>query len=185
MDFTPFLIQKSAFLFAPNIVQISAIIYPTLTDMSAVPGAFGKRFNCPCCKNPWNQEENESVGSILCTPCLADDKGYTGIDPANFDAKVSPKENFYLWSNGGWREANPIPLEYSSWNTFIVLRDLNLERLKTLLDELSVSSTAKNEKTAKLADYYNSFMDETTIDAKGLVVLENLFKTCDNAKVRF
>jgi putative endopeptidase len=54
---------------------------------------------------------------------------------------VSPKENFYQYSNGGWRAKNPIPAEYANWNTFIALRDLNLERLKGILEELEAGST--------------------------------------------
>ena len=143
--------------------------------MSTVPGAFGKPYNCPCCKNPWNQRDESSSGAIWCTPCLSDSKGYTGIDPNNFDEKVSPRDNFYLWSNGGWKEKNPIPMEYSSWNTFIVLRDLNLERLKTILDELG-SNTEKSN--AKLSDYYTSFMDETTIESRSVSVLQSVLSTC-------
>lgn len=152
--------------------------------MSIIPGTFGKPFNCPCCKNPWNQSEGgegNPTGAIFCTPCLVDDKGFKGIDPANFDHTVSPKDNFYYWSNGGWMKENPIPLEYSSWNTFIVLRDLNLDRLKTILDELATTS---NEKTAKLADYYASFMDEATIDEKGASVLAELLNDCEQFLVR-
>lgn len=147
--------------------------------MSNVPGAFGKHVKCPCCKNPWNQEDSSggsAAGAILCTPCLSDDKGFKGINPVNFDQSVNLKDNFYYWSNGGWMRENPIPLEYSSWNTFIVLRDLNLDRLKTILDELASVST---EKTAKLADYYSSFMDEENINAKGISVLAGLLNDCN------
>lgn len=152
--------------------------------MSDVPGAFAKSFNCPCCRNPWNQQSDAAIaGSLFCAPCLADDKGFKGIDPANFDSKVSPRGNFYLWSNGGWKEANPIPLEYSSWNTFIVLRDLNLDRLKVILDELGSSENAQNQSTSKLADYYTSFMDESTIEARGVSVLTDSLRLCLAPKV--
>ena len=126
----------------------------------------------------------KSAVQLYCSPCLSDDKGYSGIDPSNFDQKVSPKENFYLWSNGSWKENNPIPLEYSSWNTFIALRDLNLERLMELLNELStvskdtngvnvmstVAAVALNANTIKLADYYNTFMNEELIESKGITL---------------
>lgn len=125
--------------------------------------------------------EEALVGAPFCTPCLSDNKGYTGIDPSNFDPKVSPRDNFFLWSNGGWKEANPIPLEYSSWNTFIVLRDLNLDRLKTILEDLG---TSKTECNAKLADFYQSFMDETTIEKRGVSVLGDVLGLCLSKKVR-
>jgi len=60
------------------------------------------------------------------------------------------------------------------------LRDLNLDRLKTILDELAATS---NEKTAKLADYYASFMDEATIDERGTSVLAELLNDCGNFPV--
>jgi hypothetical protein len=66
--------------------------------MSAIPGAFGKRFKCPCCNNPWNQTDEGSIGTIFCDPCLADDKGYQGIDPKNFDHAESPKVKVLLYS---------------------------------------------------------------------------------------
>lgn len=96
-----------------------------------IPGHFAKT-KCPCCNNPWS-ETNENQ-TLVCAPCLSDSKGYTGIDPANFDNSQSPKENFYQWSNGGWRSKNPIPSDYPSWNTFIQLRDINLQRIKDILE---------------------------------------------------
>ena len=78
------------------------------------------KFNkCACCNNPWNQTGNgngsSSSGSsgssdfaMTCGECTT----VPGIDTNNFDHTVSPKDNFYLWSNGGWKEDNPIPGEY-------------------------------------------------------------------------
>lgn len=50
------------------------------------------------------------------------DIGSIGIDPDNIDAKVSGKDDFYTWSNGGWMNKNEIPKEYPQWNTFMMLR---------------------------------------------------------------
>ena len=85
-----------------------------------IPGNFAKFDKCPCCRNPWNQSSDEQDSSfIACGSCLVDTKGYSGIDPSNFDNTKLPTDNFYLWANGGWKEKNPIPPEYSSWNTFM------------------------------------------------------------------
>jgi predicted metalloendopeptidase len=138
--------------------------------MSHIPGDFGRR-KCPCCNNPWNANDVTIDGSVdsICKPCLSDSKGYTGIDPENFDPNVSPRDNFYLWSNGGWKAKNPIPAEYSSWNTFIALRDQNLERLKAILDELGTrQSSSYADNTSKLGDFYQAFMDEDTIEKLGV-----------------
>lgn len=162
--------------------------------MSATPGAFATAFKCECCKNPWNVDEAEpsetsngegSSRILLCTPCLADNKGYTGIDPANFDMSVKPSENFYLWSNGGWKKNNPIPAEYSSWNTFIALRDLNLERLKIIVDELGSikdgqETVAANANVEKVKLFFQGFMDENSIEAAGAKGLYPIFRVMEN-----
>lgn len=135
---------------------------------------------CPCCENPWNQDDS-GLGSFVCAPCIKDDKGVPGLDPTNFDPTVNPVDNFYLWSNGGWKAKNPIPDEYPSWNTFVVLRDLNLERLKAIVDDLQVSDKQSGEKN-KLADFFNSFMDTTAIEATGITPLWPILQLCKSVK---
>ena len=151
-----------------------------------IPGNFGRRVKCPCCANPWDQTGDDASnvpnGNMVCTPCLVDNKGYSGIDPDNFDLTVPPSENFYLFSNGGWRAKNPIPAEYSNWNTFIALRDLNLERLKVILEELESSTeSSPSADHAKLADFYNSFMDENTVEKSSAKSLAEVLSICSTS----
>ena len=153
-----------------------------------IPGNFGRRVKCPCCANPWDQTGDDAssapAGNLVCAPCLVDNKGFSGIDPDNFDLSVPPSENFYQFSNGGWRAKNPIPGEYSNWNTFIALRDLNLERLKVILEELEASAgsgTEASEEQVKLADFYNSFMDEKSIESSDKVNLSEVIAVCASA----
>ena len=88
-----------------------------------IPGNFGRHQKCQCCNNLWNlNDQNDSQLStdmgrinIACNSCMVDNKGYPGIDPDNFDLSTAPSDNFYLYSNGGWMDKNPIPNEYSSW----------------------------------------------------------------------
>ena len=166
------------------ILRLSLI--PNTPAKMNIPGNFGRRVKCPCCANPWDQTDNDAnnvpSGNIVCAPCLVDNKGYSGIDPDNFDLSVPPSENFYLFSNGGWRAKNPIPAEYSNWNTFIALRDLNLERLKVILEELEASSeVSPSADHSKLADFYNSFMDENTIEASSKRNLTEVLRVCSTA----
>jgi putative endopeptidase len=141
------------------------------------PGNFGRRLKCPCCtNNPWAQAGDENA---IC-PRLTDNKGYSGIDTDNFDLTVSPKENFYQFANGGWRAKNPIPAEYSNWNTFTALMDLNAGRLKDILEELEASNGSQSAEHTKLADFYNSFMDEKKIQESNKD-LNELIELCSKA----
>ena len=72
---------------------------------------------------------------------------------------------------------NPIPGEYPSWNTFMALRDLNLDRLKSILEALSTASSVSEATTnnGKLANFYNSFMNEDEINSIGIAPLLPIF----------
>ncbi len=110
-------------------------------------------------------------------------------EPGNFDITADRKKNFYNFANGGWKSKHEIPKEYSSWNNFVHLRDLNLQRLQDLLKELEQSkakgeedqsSTASSNAT-KLTTYYSTFMDEESIEALGFTPLKPMLDICMDA----
>jgi putative endopeptidase len=110
---------------------------------------------------------------------------FAPLNSNNFDPKISAKENFYQWSNGGWMENNPIPLQYPTWNTFTVLRDLTYSKLRIILEELmDCNSEVLTRVEMKLANFYASFMDESGIEDCGLEPLIPLIQTCQEAKVK-
>ena len=37
------------------------------------------------------------------------------IDTTNFDTSVSPAEDFYMYTTGGWQKKNPLKPEYSRY----------------------------------------------------------------------
>jgi putative endopeptidase len=147
-------------------------------------------WKCPCCQNPWTATGDGNVPSfplyaMTCTPCLQSSNGIEGINPLNFDEKTSLKENFFQWSNGGWVASNPIPNEYSEWNTFLQLRDLNAERIREILTELEFNQTEKNssnEEEEKLKLFYKGMMNETVIEDRGIEPLRPLVNLCSLIK---
>jgi putative endopeptidase len=163
-----------------------------MSDNHAV-GAFAKRFQCPCCNNPWNQsasndETPQYQYALACGNCSSDNKGYSGLNPDNIDTTVSPKDNFYKWSNGNWIKSNPIPAEYPSWNTFLALRDTNMDRLKMILDELmqgseTLANLITKDEYQKLSDFYTSFMNDAMIEALGIAPLQEIFEVIQDPNI--
>lgn len=87
------------------------------------------------------------------------------IDPANMDQSVKPGDNFYLYANGGWLKANPVPGAKTRWGSFDMLREESSKRLQALLTD--ASKRASDPKLQKIGDFYLSGMDSAAIDKLG------------------
>ncbi|MCH5220827.1 MAG: M13 family metallopeptidase [Muribaculaceae bacterium] len=89
-----------------------------------------------------------------------------GIETANLDTTVSPKEDFYQYACGGWMSNNPIKPEYSRYGTFEVLGDNNREQLRELILGLNPEAEeGTNEQ--KVAGLYHMGMDSVRLNNEG------------------
>jgi putative endopeptidase len=93
-----------------------------------------------------------------------------GLDIAGIDGSVRPGDDFYAFANGSWLRTAEIPADRSSWGPGNALTELNLARTAELIQGLAAAKTRDPEER-KIADYYASFMDEHTIEARGLAPL--------------
>jgi putative endopeptidase len=89
------------------------------------------------------------------------------IDSANFDFKVKPTDNFYLYANGNWLKNNPIPASESRWGSFSEIQEFNYKALRELLDHASKTPAAKGSNTQKIGDFYLSGMDSLAAEKRG------------------
>jgi putative endopeptidase len=91
-----------------------------------------------------------------------------GFSLSNLDRTCKPCDNFYEFAMGSWMKANPIPPEYSSWGTFMQLRDNNLTAMRTLLEAAAQAHAPDGSNEQKIGDFYASCMDTAAIEAAGL-----------------
>ena len=96
-----------------------------------------------------------------------------GIVVANMDKAVKPGDDFYLYANGGWIKRTEIPADRSSIGVFSTLADLSNKRTADLIEEAAKSSAPTGSGQRKIADLYNSYMDEAGIESKGLAPLRS------------
>jgi putative endopeptidase len=92
--------------------------------------------------------------------------GVFGFDEAGMDRAVAPGDNFYQFANGTWARNTPIPPDKSNYGMFTMLDDLSRQRTREILDE------AVKDPNSKIGNAYASFLDEASVEAKGLAPIQ-------------
>ena len=111
---------------------------------------------------------------------LAQQPGY-GIDAANMDLGVSPREDFYRFANGGWLDLTEIPDDKSSYGTFTELYDLTTDQLLAILREASAGELelVADSDEANAVRMWEQGIDAAARDALGLSPLDPFFAEID------
>ena len=94
-----------------------------------------------------------------------------GISVDNIDRSVKPGDDFYHYANGAWIKRTEIPPDRVGMDVWTKLADVGNKRMADLIAEIAKSNPAAGSPTRKVADLYNSYMDEASIEAKGLTPL--------------
>jgi putative endopeptidase len=99
-----------------------------------------------------------------------------GIAVANLDRTVKPGDDFYEYANGDWIKRTEIPPDRGRIGVFTALSELSDKRTAGLIEETAKSSAPAGSGPRKIADLYNSYMDEALIESRGLAPLEPYLK---------
>ncbi|MBC3871586.1 M13 family metallopeptidase [Undibacterium oligocarboniphilum] len=104
----------------------------------------------------------------------------SGIDLQWIDQSVRPQDDFFQYMSGKWLAEAEIPADRARFGSFDQLRELSEKRSFDIIKALSADSRLKagsNEK--KIADLYNSFMDEARADKLDIQPLQSSFERID------
>ncbi|MDX6695916.1 MAG: putative endopeptidase [Blastocatellia bacterium] len=93
-----------------------------------------------------------------------------GLDLAGIDKSVHPGDDFFAYTNGEWMKKTPIPNDRSSYGVFDIVAEEANRRTADLIKEAGKS--AGNAEARQVGDYYEAYMDEKAIEAKGLSPLK-------------
>ena len=90
------------------------------------------------------------------------------IDRANMNLSIKPGDDFFEYANGTWLKNNSIPAKETRWGSFNVLRDFNINAVKTLLNKAETDKNAAPASIEKrVGDFYAAAMDSLTIEKSG------------------
>lgn len=95
------------------------------------------------------------------------------IDLADIDSSVTPGNDFYQYSNGGWLNRTEIPSDRVRYGAFDVLQEETEEKVKDILFRAwERKGDTTNLDWVKIGDFYASGMDTVAIEQAGLSPLE-------------
>lgn len=92
----------------------------------------------------------------------------SGIDLTTIDHTVRPQDDLYQHVNGAWLKATEIPDDRPLEGTFTALRDGSEIAVRDIIEEAAAKGADATGIERKIGDLYNSFMDEATVEGKGM-----------------
>jgi len=98
--------------------------------------------------------------------------GEFGIDLANRDETVKPGDDFFRYANGKWLATFKIPDDKARYGAFDELGVKSENDVKSIIDGFAANPPPAGSNIAKAADFYASWMDEATLEARGIEPLK-------------
>jgi putative endopeptidase len=95
-----------------------------------------------------------------------------GVDLAGLDRSVAPGADFFAYANGNWLKRTEIPPDRRAYSISSMLEELTSQRTAALIQEAARRKSPAGSEARKIGDYYSSFLDETSIEAKGIRPLQ-------------
>ena len=102
-----------------------------------------------------------------------------GLDTSGMDLSARPQDDFFRYVNGKWADSTPIPADLSNYGSFVILRDRAQENVRGLIEGVALSKVAHGSNEQKIGDFYNSFMDDSRVEALGFQPLEGELRAID------
>jgi len=110
-----------------------------------------------------------SVTSLVICCCVSHaEQLQSGIDLKGIDSSVRPQDNLFQYANGEWLKHTQIPADKSNYGAFSILHDEAEANIREIIDQAARSDSARGSDDQNIGDYFRSYMDEATIDRRGI-----------------
>ena len=97
--------------------------------------------------------------------------GSFGFDVAGMDRSVAPGDDWVQFANGTYLRNLEIPSDRATYGMFNRLDELSRERTREIIEASARSNAPAGTNARKVGDFYNAFMDEAAIEARGTAPL--------------
>ncbi len=101
------------------------------------------------------------------------------FDVGAVDRRIDPCTDFYDFACGAWRSSHPIPPDRSRWSRYGELGELNLARVRDLVEAATGADATASPSEQRVGAYFAACMDEASLDARGASPLADLLSRID------
>ena len=112
------------------------------------------------------------IGFILVCACVAAPASAketrSGVDSRGMDQSVRPQDDLFMYMNGEWLKHTPIPADKSSYGSFEILGDESEANIREIITVAVEGENPAGSDLQKIGDFFQSYMDEETIESRGM-----------------
>ena len=123
-----------------------------------------------------------ALAIMLCSASLSLAPAQAASQGAPASATL-PGDDFFAYANGEWLANTEIPADRSSWGAFAAMSETANSRIIKLIEAAATDKKASTD-ARKVANFYNAFMDEAAIEARGVAPLKPVLAKIDAIKDR-
>ena len=106
---------------------------------------------------------------------------HSGLDLSHVDAQARPQDDLFGHVNGRWLTDYVIPADRATDGAFRSLFDRAEEQVRDLIAEAASAGAADGTDPQRIGDLYASFMDEETVQRRGVQPLLDELALIDGA----
>src|SRR5688572_6269558 len=159
--------------------------------------AFQSRRGRLIMRNPSRSPRRVAITSVLVVSMLAafgavvsagdsetkkPELGTWGVDLTSRNPDVKPGDHFYRYANGKWLDTFEIPADLPGYGSFTALTLRSEEQIKAIIQEQPRARGSVETSGEKIAELYAGFMDQQSLNARGLAPLDPYMKKIAAAK---
>ena len=117
-------------------------------------------------------------GAALFTSPAFAQSAPVSVPEAQANMALLPGDDFFTFANREWLDKTEIPADRSSWGAFAAIAEDTNQRIVKMFDAIHADKKASAE-ARQVAAFYQAYMDEAAIEAKGAAPLKPMLSKID------
>lgn len=102
----------------------------------------------------------------------------SGIDIAELSPEIRPQDDLFQHVHAKWLARTDMPADKARWGAFAILAEDAERAVRTIIEESTDAEPGTEQR--KVGDLFASFIDEATIDARGIDPIRDLLAQVDD-----